>query len=96
MLKRVILKKGKEESLRRFHPWIFSGAIAGIEGSPQEGEVVDVFTRDGEWIAVGHIQVGSIAVRVLSFRNEPVDHAFWLKRLSTAYELRRSIGLTDR
>ena len=96
MLKRVILKKGKEESLRRFHPWIFSGAIAGIEGSPQEGEVIDVFTRDGEWIAVGHIQVGSIAVRVLSFRNEPVDHAFWLKRLSTAYELRRSIGLTDR
>ena len=88
MQKRVILKKGKEESLRRFHPWIFSGAIAQIEGSPQEGDVVDVYTREGDWIAVGHIQVGSIAVRV--------DRAFWLKRLSVAFELRRSLNLTGR
>ena len=94
MQKRVILKKGKEESLRRFHPWIFSGAIAQIEGSPQEGDVVDVYTREGDWIAVGHIQVGSIAVRVLSFEKEPVDRAFWLKRLSVAFELRRSLNLT--
>lgn len=94
--KRVILKKGKEESLLRFHPWIFSGAIAKIEGEPQEGEVVDVFTNDGKWIAVGHIQVGSIAVRVLSFKQEPVDDNFWFKRISVAYEIRRSIGLTDR
>ena len=96
MQKRVILKKGKEESLRRFHPWIFSGAIAQIEGSPQEGDVVDVYTREGDWIAVGHIQVGSIAVRVLSFEKEPVDRAFWLKRLSVAFELRRSLNLTGR
>ena len=96
MQKRVILKKGKEESLLRFHPWIFSGAIAQIVGAPQEGEVVDVFTNEGKWIAVGHIQVGSIAVRVLSFKQEPVDDDFWLKRLSVAYEIRRSIGLTDR
>ena len=96
MQKRVILKKGKEESLLRFHPWIFSGAIAQIVGAPQEGEVVDVFTNEGKWIAVGHIQVGSIAVRVLSFKQEPVDDDFWLTRLSVAYEIRRSIGLTDR
>ncbi len=76
MRKRVILKKGKEESLQRFHPWIFSGAIASIEGKPDEGDVVDVFTSDGNWIAVGHIQMGSIAVRVLSFENVPIDREF--------------------
>jgi 23S rRNA (cytosine1962-C5)-methyltransferase len=96
MQKRVILKRGKEESLLRFHPWIFSGAIATIEGAPDEGEVVEVFTHEGKFIAVGHIQVGSIAVRVLSFKQEPIDEGFWYKRLSVAYELRRSLGLTDR
>ena len=96
MQKRVILKRGKEESLLRFHPWIFSGAIAEIEGAPEEGDVVDVYTHEGKWIAVGHIQVGSIAVRVLSFTQEPIDAAFWLKRLTVAFELRRSLGLTDR
>ena len=95
MQKRVILKRGKEESLLRFHPWIFSGAIATIEGAPEEGEVVEVFTHEGKFIAVGHIQVGSIAVRVLSFKQEPIDDNFWLKRLTVAYELRRSLGLTD-
>ena len=96
MQKSVILKRGKEESLLRFHPWIFSGAIASIEGDPEEGDVVDVYTHEGKWIAVGHIQVGSIAVRVLSFKQEPIDENFWLKRLTVAYELRRSLGLTDR
>ncbi len=96
MQKRVILKRGKEESLLRFHPWIFSGAIADIEGAPQEGDIVDVYTHEGKWIAAGHIQVGSIAVRVLSFRQEPIDGNFWLKRLTVAFELRRSLGLTDR
>lgn len=90
------MKRGKEESLLRFHPWIFSGAIAEIEGAPEEGDVVDVYTHEGKWIAVGHIQVGSIAVRVLSFTQEPIDAAFWLKRLTVAFELRRSLGLTDR
>ena len=96
MQKRVILKRNKEESLLRFHPWIFSGAIASIEGAPDEGDVVDVYTHDGKWIAVGHIQVGSIAVRVLSFKHEPIDGKFWQKRLSVAFEMRRSLGLTDR
>ena len=96
MQKSVILKRGKEESLLRFHPWVFSGAIADIKGEPDEGDVVDVYTHEGKWIAVGHIQVGSIAVRVLSFRKENIDADFWFRRLSVAFELRRSLGLTDR
>ena len=96
MQKSVILKRGKEESLLRFHPWIFSGAIADIKGAPDEGDIVDVYTHEGDWIAVGHIQVGSIAVRVLSFKQEPIDADFWYRRLSVAFEMRRSLGLTDR
>ena len=96
MQKSVILKRGKEESLLRFHPWIFSGAIADIKGAPDEGDIVDVYTHEGKWIAVGHIQVGSIAVRVLSFKQEPIDADFWYRRLNVAFEMRRSLGLTDR
>ena len=96
MHKSVILKRGKEESLLRFHPWVFSGAIADIKGEPDEGDVVDVYTHEGKWIAVGHIQVGSIAVRVLSFKQEKIDADFWQRRLSVAFEMRRSLGLTDR
>ncbi len=96
MQKRVLLKKGKEESLQRFHPWIFSGAIASIEGDPEEGDVVDVYTSAGEWIAVGHIQVGSIAVRVLSFRHIDIDGSFWKERIANALDVRRKLRLTDR
>ena len=96
MQKSVILKRGKEESLLRFHPWIFSGAIADIKGAPDEGDIVDVYTHEGKWIAVGHIQVGSIAVRVLSFKHENIDADFWFRRLSVAFDMRRSLGLTDR
>lgn len=93
MEKAVILKRGKEESLQRFHPWIFSGAIQRIEGSPEEGDVVTVYTNDRKFIARGHVQVGSIAVRVLTFKDEPIDLEFWRRRLATAYHLRRSIGI---
>lgn len=96
MQKSVILKRGKEESLLRFHPWVFSGAIADIKGAPDEGDVVDVYTNDGSWIAVGHIQVGSIAVRVLSFKQEKIDADFWFRRLKVAFDMRSSLGLTDR
>ena len=96
MQKSVILKRGKEESLLRFHPWVFSGAIADIKGEPDEGDIVDVYTHDGKWIAVGHIQVGSIAVRVLSFSKEKIDADFWFRRLGVAFEMRRALGLTDR
>ena len=92
----LYLKRGKDESLRRFHPWIFSGAVHHLDGQPQEGDLVRVFTADGDFIALGHWQVGSIAVRVLSFIDEPIDTAFWHRRLATALDVRRSIGLTDR
>lgn len=73
---KVYLKPGKEDSLKRFHPWIFSGAIARFDGEPDEGEVVEVYTSKKEFIAEGHFQIGSIAVRVLSFRQEPYRSRF--------------------
>ena len=93
MEKRIFLKKGKEDSLRRFHPWIFSGAIHHIEGELQEGDIVKVYTFDNEFIAIGHWQIGSIAVRVLSFRDVDIDDDFWTSRLTTAYEARKAIGV---
>ena len=96
MEKTVILKRGKEESLRRYHPWIFSGAIQRIEGKPEEGDVVTVYTNDREFIARGHVQVGSIAVRVLTFNDEPVDQAFWNRRIATAHDLRERTGISSR
>lgn len=96
MEKAVILKRGKEESLLRRHPWIFSGAIQRIVGKPDEGETVTVYTNDNKFIARGHIQVGSIAVRVLTFTDEPINHDFWKQRIATAYDMRRSIGIADR
>ena len=96
MQKKVLLKRGKEESLLRFHPWIFSGAIASIEGNPNEGDVVDVYTSQGNWIATGHIQVGSIAVRVLSFKPVAIDGNFWRDGLRRALAVRHTLGLTGR
>lgn len=94
---KVYLKPGKEESLKRFHPWVFSGAIARIDGQPEEGEIVDVYTSKKEFIARGHFQIGSIAVRVLTFRqDETIDAAFWRRKLATAREMRHSIGLIGR
>ena len=91
MYKTVYLKKGKEESLGRFHPWVFSGAIHHIDGRPEEGDVVRVLSADGKFLAVGHIQIGSIAVRVLSFDDVAIDRNFWRQRLSVAYDVRKSI-----
>ena len=91
--KKVYLKPGKEESLKRFHPWVFSGAIARIEGEPEEGEIVDVFTSKKEFIACGHYQVGSIAVRVLSFTQQEIDRDFWRQKLQVAKDLRVALGL---
>ena len=76
-MNKVYLKPKKEESLLRFHPWVFSGAIARVEGNPEEGEVVEVYTSDKQYIATGHYQIGSIAVRVLSFKKEEINHDFW-------------------
>ena len=96
MYRKVYLKKGKEESLKRFHPWIFSGAIQSTEGELEEGEVVRVITASGEFIAVGHYQIGSIAVRVLSFSDVTIDDEFWSSRLRSAFRMRQSIGIVDK
>ena len=93
--KTVRLKKGKEESLRRFHPWVFSGAIASLSEPIEEGETVRVCTNSGEFIAIGHFQLGSIAVRVLSFEDVEIDDAFWQTKLSIALKMRISLGIAD-
>ena len=94
-MKQITLKKGKEESLRRFHPWVFSGAIQQIEPGVEEGDVVRVVSAAGDFIAVGHYQEGSIAVRVLTFSDVDIDASFWASRLQSALNMRLSIGLAD-
>ncbi len=92
---KVYLKPKRDESLQRFHPWIFSGAIKNIEGSPAEGDVVEVYASSGEFRAIGHYQpAGSITIRVLSFSQQNVDRNFWKNKLLKAYVLRETIGLT--
>ena len=91
--KRIYLKRGKEESLKRFHPWVFSGAIHHADSGITEGETVWVIGADNTFLAVGHYQVGTIAVRILSFRDVEIDEAFWYARLKAAYEMRLSIGI---
>lgn len=91
----VYLKKGKEESLLRFHPWIFSGAIHHTDDGIQEGDIVRVYTAGHDFIALGHYQVGSIAVRVLSFENIDINDGFWKSRLLSALNMRIAIGIAD-
>ena len=93
--KQIHLKRGKDESLRRYHPWVFSGAIARVDDNLEEGETVEVRTADDEFVAVGHFQLGSIAVRVLSFRHVDIDDQFWASRLASALQMRVAIGLAD-
>lgn len=93
--KTIQLKKGKEESLKRFHPWIFSGAILRMDDGIEEGELVKIVTFHREFIAIGHYQIGSIAVRVLSFRDIAIDQEFWKSRLKAALNMRIAIGIAD-
>ena len=95
MYKEIRLKRGKEESLKRFHPWVFSGAILKIDEGVSEGDVVRVLANSGDFIAVGHYQEGSIAVRVLSFSDVRIDDEFWHSRLSSALKMRQAIGIAD-
>ena len=92
----LYLKKGKDESLKRFHPWVFSGALQQIPSDLEEGSIVRVLDSDGKFIAVGHWQIGSIAVRVLSFDDEEINFDFWKRRLKVADDVRRSIGVAGR
>ncbi len=90
----IILKSGKDQSLRRFHPWVFSGAIKKVVGVAREGAVVDLYDNKGEFLACGHYQEGSIAVRVLSFEQQDIGQPFWDSRIMRAWQLRDRLGLT--
>ncbi len=92
---KIILKSGKEQSIRRFHPWIFSGAIKKIYGEPAEGDLVAVYDNKENFLAFGHYQPGSIAVRILSFEDTEPDTEFFRRRIRSAYDFRRSLGLID-
>ena len=92
---RVVLKSGKDQSIRRFHPWVFSGAIKKIEGPAREGELVDLYDNKDEYLASGHYQQGSIAVRVLSFEPVETNQQFWDQRIDNAWRLREKIGLVS-
>ncbi len=93
--KKITLRPRKEESLKRFHPWIFSGAVQSKDQNIEEGEVVSVYTSAGEFIARGHYQIGSIEVRVLTFEDIDIDQKFWNDRLSAAFTLRKALGLIN-
>ena len=94
-MKNLQLKRGKEDSLLRFHPWVFSGAIQQADGNLSDGEVVRVVRNDGVFLAVGHYQAGSIAVRILSFHDVAIDDQFWYARLESALRMRVAIGMAD-
>lgn len=93
--KKIILKPKKEESLKRFHPWVFSGAVQQKEEPIEEGEIVSVYTHNGDFIAIGHYQIGSIEVRILSFEDILINNDFWEQRLQAALDLRKALGLLN-
>ena len=94
---KIFLRRGKEESLQRRHPWIFSGAIYNIENADSiaEGDIVDLYSAKGDFLARGHYQIGSIAVRVLTFEQQEINAAWWQERIASAYDVRRTLGLTE-
>ena len=93
---KIILKPKKEESLLRFHPWVFSGAIQKVVGQPNEGDVVDVYTCRDEYCATGHYQIGSIAVRVFSFEKIEPTYEFWRDKIASAFAMRKALGLVGK
>ncbi len=92
---KLYLRPKKEESVLRFHPWIFSGAISHSDGQPEEGDLVEVYDSQKRFLAIGHCQVGSIAVRILTFKQEAIDENFWKNRFESAYKLRKQLGLIN-
>lgn len=90
---KVYLKPGKEHSVKRFHPWVFSGAVNRVDEGLQEGDLVAVYNSKDEFLAVGHISIGSIVVRILSFEKVEINHDFWVNRIESACRMRKSIGL---
>ena len=94
-MKKVIVKKNKEAAIRRFHPWVFSGAIKKMDKGVRDGDVVQVQTESGEFLANGHYQNGSISVRLFSFEAGKADLSFWIKKLQAALQVRQLTGLAN-
>ncbi len=92
---KVILKSGKDQSVRRYHPWIFSGAIKKIIGHVNEGDLVYVTDNKDEFLAIGHYQIGSIAIRILTFEQKEIDESFWKEKITSSYKLRKDFGLAE-
>lgn len=94
---KIFLRRGKEESLLRRHPWIFSGAIYSVDSEQElvEGQIVDLYSSKGDFLARGHYQIGSIAVRVLTFEQQDIDDKWWIERIASAYDVRRTLALTE-
>jgi 23S rRNA (cytosine1962-C5)-methyltransferase len=92
---RVILKKGKEASLKRFHPWLFSGAIERTIGTCVPGDIVEIYSISHDYLATGHFQDGSIAVKLFTFQQQEIDYSFWKEKIARAYRLRSTLGLTS-
>lgn len=90
---KIKLKRGKEESLERFHPWVFSGAVCETDTMPAEGEIVEVVTHNGDTVGIGHYQIGSIAVRMLEFGVDRLSDDYFRRRIGEAYLMRRALGL---
>ncbi|MDD4847191.1 MAG: class I SAM-dependent rRNA methyltransferase [Bacteroidales bacterium] len=95
MYAKIFLKKNREEALKRFHRWIFSGAIQRIEGNSADGDIVEVFSNDGTYLATGHYQKGSITVRIISFKQTTIDESFWEEKLQKSIAMRLSLGFFD-
>lgn len=91
---KIVLKSGKDQSLKRFHPWVFSGAIKKMYGPVSEGDLVTVFSNKDEFLGIGHYQIGSIAIRIVSFKEEVPDFDFWKKKIESAWNLRKKLGYT--
>ncbi len=92
---KVVLKSGKDQSPKRFHPWVFSGAIKKMYGTPAEGDLVSVYSNHDEFLGIGHYQVGSIAIRIVSFTEIVPDYDFWKSKIESAWNLRKSLGFVD-
>jgi len=92
---RVVLKRGKEASLKRFHPWLFSGAVERTIGSVVPGDIVEIYTIDHDYLATGHFQDGSIAVKLFAFQQRDIDYSFWKEKIVQAYQIRTTLGLTN-
>ena len=94
-LKTVIIKPAKDKSIKRFHPWIFSGAIKSTDPSCKDGDLVEVFSNKGKYLGTGQYQEGSISVRIFEFKQQPINESYWKSKLLKAIDLRKKIGFND-